>query len=115
MTKLVRVFTIALLGGLLAISAAAQSTSTAKSKSAATSKTTATTSGGVKPALMDINTASVADLATLPGIGKVYSQKIYDGRPYTKKDQLVSRKIIPQATYDTIKDQIIAKKPPAQK
>jgi competence protein ComEA len=112
MTKFVRVLTAALLGGLLAISATAQPKST--TKSTATAKSTATTSSGVKPALMDINTASAADLATLPGIGKVYSQKIVDGRPYAKKDQLVSKKIVPQATYDKIKDQIIAKQP-AQK
>ncbi len=37
-----------------------------------------------------------------------YAQKIVDNRPYQKKDQLVSRKIIPQATYNKIKDRIIA-------
>ena len=111
MTKLVRVFSATLLGCLFALSALAQPKTTAKSTATSTAASTSTK----KPALMDINTASVADLATLPGIGKVYSQKIYDGRPYDKKDQLVSRKVVPQATYDKIKDLIIAKKPPAQK
>jgi DNA uptake protein ComE-like DNA-binding protein len=60
-------------------------------------------------ALIDINSASKADLMTLTGVGDAYSQKIIDGRPYARKDQLVSKKIIPQATYDKIKDLIVAK------
>ena len=57
---------------------------------------------------VDINSASVDDLKMLPGIGDAYAQKILDNRPYQKKDQLVSRKIIPQEIYDKIKDRIIA-------
>ena len=60
-------------------------------------------------AVIDINSASKAELMTLPGIGDAYSQKIVDNRPYARKDQLVSKNIVPQATYDKIKDRIVAK------
>lgn len=68
-----------------------------------------------KAELIDINTATKAELSALPGIGDAYSQKIIDGRPYAKKDQLKSKKIIPGATYDKIKDKIIAKQPSKKK
>jgi DNA uptake protein ComE-like DNA-binding protein len=60
---------------------------------------------------LDINTATPDQLKAFPGIGDAYSKRIIDGRPYTAKNQLITRGIIPQATYNKIKDQIIASKP----
>jgi DNA uptake protein ComE-like DNA-binding protein len=60
-------------------------------------------------ALMDINSASEKELATLKGIGDVRAKAIVKARPYKGKDELVQKKIIPQNVYDDIKDHIIAK------
>ncbi|MGI4847856.1 MAG: ComEA family DNA-binding protein [Janthinobacterium lividum] len=58
---------------------------------------------------MDLNTASQKDLATLPQIGAARSAAIVKARPYKRKDELVSKKVLTQAVYDGIKDSIVAK------
>ena len=62
-----------------------------------------------KVELLDINSATAEQLETLPGIGKAYSAKIIAGRPYKGKDDLVNKDLVPQKTYDGIKDKIIAR------
>ena len=69
----------------------------------------AKTAPAAKSDLLDINSASAEELDALPGIGKAYSAAIIKGRPYKGKDELVQKKIVPQKTYDGIKDKIIAK------
>ncbi len=58
---------------------------------------------------LDLNAASEADLKTIPGIGDAYAKKIVQNRPYKRKDELVQKKVLPKATYDKIKDHVIAK------
>ena len=83
-------------------------------KPAPAPKKTATTK---KVALVDINSASQSQLEALPGVGKDYCHHIIMGRPYENTEQLVEREILPQETYDKIKDRIVAKaaKKPAPK
>lgn len=98
----VLIFALALFSGM----AAGQTSSKASS---------ATTAGTKAADKLDINTASKEQLQQLPGIGEAYSQKIIDGRPYRTKLDLVHKKIVPQSTYDKIKDMIIAKQPKNEK
>jgi competence protein ComEA len=62
-------------------------------------------------ALLDLNTATPAQLKSLPGMGDAYVRRIIDGRPYTAKNQLVTRGVLPQPAYDKISSRIIAKRP----
>jgi len=83
-------------------------TATSGKDATATKKSASSATKTKKSDLVDINAASKEELTALPGIGEAYSQKIIDGRPYTTKRDLLTKKIVPEATYDQIKDKIIA-------
>ena len=64
-----------------------------------------------KPDLVDLNTVTAAQLQGLPGMTESDSAKIIHSRPYAEKSQLVSRHVVSEATYDKIKDHVVAKQP----
>jgi len=105
-TFLLGAFVLLLMSGL-GSAQATQSTTTSKTSTSSTKSSTK--AADAQTDLLDINSATKDQLSALPGIGDAYSDKIIAGRPYKTKRDLVTKKIVPQATYNKIKDQIIAK------
>ncbi len=87
----------------------AQPAAKSDSKMAPAPKADSKMAPAAKSDVLDINSASADELDALPGIGKAYSAAIIKDRPYKGKDELVKKNIVPQKTYDGIKDKIIAK------
>jgi DNA uptake protein ComE-like DNA-binding protein len=67
-----------------------------------------------KGQMVDLNSASKKDLAALPGVGPDYAQTIIDARPFTAKEDLLKKKVIPQTTYDKIQNRVTAEGPKKQ-
>lgn len=99
-----------LAASLLAASAAfAQTAQTPSAAPKAPPPAAATTTSAARAAPLDINSASLSELQTLKGVGDARAAAIVKGRPYKGKDDLVQKKIVSQAVYDGIKDQIVAR------
>lgn len=92
-----------------------QAKDAAKSAMPASASASASTSAVAKAPLLDINSASKEELAALPKIGDVRSDAIIKGRPYSGKDDLLNKKVLPKDAYNAIKNLIIAKQKTADK
>jgi competence protein ComEA len=94
---------------------AATASAPAASASASVPPARQSDAGASKPAakaqLVDINSAKRGELKKLPGISDAQATKIIAGRPYGSKAQLVSRKILDDASYESIRRHIVAKQP----
>jgi DNA uptake protein ComE-like DNA-binding protein len=108
MTRIARflVPSLALFALFTMTSTSAVAATPAKSKPQAAISMSASTP---QTSLIDINSATLTDLRSLPGIGTVKAREIVAGRPYASVDDLKTRKILPKATYDKIRDRISAK------
>jgi len=95
---------------VLAAPVMAQTTSPSRPQSSPTAtKPDAAISSQPSPGLVDINSASAEELRRLRGIGPMRVNAIIAHRPYSGKDDLVRRKIIPTYVYNRIKNKIIAR------
>ncbi|MDP3994779.1 MAG: ComEA family DNA-binding protein [bacterium] len=71
------------------------------------SKTSSSGGGGVvADGLININTASVDQLISLPQIGQERGQSIIEHRPYSNTEELLSKGVLTAGVYEKIKDKI---------
>lgn len=109
-----RLFSLLLLAALPLGSLAAQAASKTP-KAASAAKTTAKATqdnkaSKAKNVMVDLNSATAAELAALPAIGDATAAKIIAGRPYKTKKDLVSKKILTADQYSKIQKMVVAKK-----
>jgi DNA uptake protein ComE-like DNA-binding protein len=95
-------------GAYRAALSAAQTAANSAANSTAPAQQTIAEKIAASKDLLDINTATAAELKALPGMGDAYAQRVIAGRPYTAKNQLTTRGILPAAEYERIKPLIIA-------
>lgn len=90
----------------LSLAAESKAAAAGETKSAETAKP-AKKSAKVK--LVDINSASKAELMKLPGVGAAEADKIIADRPFLTKAHLVTHNILPEGVYEGLKGQVMAK------
>ena len=95
------------------VAAATEKTKAAPSQATASQAKASAPTAAIK--LVDINSASRAELKTLPGIGDAEADRIIAARPYPSKAKLVSAKVLSVEAYDALKGRIVAIQPPAPK
>ena len=100
----------ALLAGSLAQAASDKPTPAAPTPAATQAK-----ASSAPAQLIDINSASRAQLKTLPGIGDAEADRIIAARPYPSKAKLGADKVVSDAIYLSIKSRIVAVQPVAPK
>ncbi|MDO9073559.1 MAG: helix-hairpin-helix domain-containing protein [Rubrivivax sp.] len=71
-------------------------------------KTPAKATPAAKLKLVDINSASRAELKTLPGIGDAEAERIIAARPYPSKAKLAADKVLSLEAYAALKGRIVA-------
>ncbi len=75
--------------------------------SATVAPTMTSTESASEPGVrVNINTATLEELDTLPGVGPATAQRIVDGRPYNTIEDLMRVKGIGEATFGKLKDHI---------
>lgn len=74
----------------------------------ASTSDTRSTATAPKMDTVDINSATAAELKALPGVSDNDATKIIQGRPYSDKSQLVSKKVVSEPTYEKMKDHVVA-------
>jgi len=60
------------------------------------------------PGTVDLNSASAAQLETLPGITSARAQRIVDNRPYSSPHDLVAKGVVSEAEYARVSGKVVA-------